>query len=131
MYFFKLWFSLDMCPEVGLLDHMIALFKGKSILFSTVAVPIYIPTNSVGGFSFSTPSLCLVTQSCPTLCNPMGCSPPGSSVHEDSAGKNIGVSCHALLQGILPTQELNPGLPHCRQILYQMSRQGSPQTVSP
>ena len=60
--------------------------------------------------------LCLVTQPCPTLCDPMDCSPPGSSVHEDSPGKNTGVSCHALLQGIFPTQGLNPGLPHYRQI---------------
>ena len=60
----------------------------------------------------------LVVQSCPTLCDPMVCSPPGSSVHGDSLGKNTGVGCHALLQGIFPIQELNPGLPHCRWILY-------------
>ena len=42
--------------------------------------------------------LCLAAQSCPTLCNPMDCSPPGSSVHGDSPGKSTGVSCHALLQ---------------------------------
>ena len=35
--------------------------------------------------------------------------------------------CHFLLQGIFPTQGSNPGLPHCRQILYQLSHQGSPQ----
>ena len=33
--------------------------------------------------------------------------------------------CHALLQGIFPTQGSNPGLPHCRQILYHLSHQGS------
>ena len=38
---------------------------------------------------------------------------PGSSVHEDSPGKNTGMGCHALLQGIFPTQGSNPGLPHC------------------
>ena len=48
--------------------------------------------------------LCLVTQLCPTLCNPMDCSPPGSSIHGDSPGKNSRVGCHALLQGIFPTQ---------------------------
>ena len=69
--------------------------------------------------------MCLVTQSCPPLCNPMDCSPPGSSVHRDSPGKNSGVGCHAHLQGIFPTQGSNPGLPHCRQILYQLSHQGS------
>ena len=42
--------------------------------------------------------LCLAAQSCPTLCDPMDCSPPGSSVHGASPGKNTGVGCHALLQ---------------------------------
>ena len=58
----------------------------------------------------------LVAQLCPTLCNPVDCSPPGSSIHGDSPGKNTGVGCHALLQGIFPTHRLNPGLPHCRQV---------------
>ena len=48
-------------------------------------------------------------------------SPPGSSVHGDSPGKNTGVGCLALLQGIFPNQGLNPGLPHCRWILYCLS----------
>ena len=49
--------------------------------------------------------MCSVDQSCPALCNPMDCSPPGSSVHRDSPGKNTGVGCHTLLQGIdLPNQ---------------------------
>ena len=63
---------------------------------------------------------------CPTLCDPMDCNPPSSSACGDSPSKNTGVSCHALLQGIFPTQGSNPGLPHCRQILYHLSRQGSP-----
>ena len=73
--------------------------------------------------------LWLVTQSCLTLCDPMDCSPPGSSVHGDSPGKNTGVGCHALLQGIVPTQGSNPGLPHCRQILYCLSHQGNPRIL--
>ena len=64
-------------------------------------------------------------QSCLTLCDPMVCSPPGSSVHVDSPGKNTGVRCHAFLQGIFPTQGSNLGLLHCRQILYQLSYQGT------
>ena len=46
-------FSSDIYPEVGLLDHTVALFLvfwGNSILFFTVAIPIYIPTNSTQGF---------------------------------------------------------------------------------
>ena len=44
----------------------------------------------------------------------------------DSPGKNTGVGCHFLLQGIFPIQGLNPGLPHCRQMLYGLSHQESP-----
>ena len=44
----------------------------------------------------------------------------------DSPGKNTGVRCHAVLQGIFPIQGSNPGLPHCGQILYQLSHQRSP-----
>ena len=49
-------------------------------------------------------------QSCLTLCDPMDCNPPGSFVHEDSPGKNAGLRCHALLQGIFLTQGSNPCL---------------------
>ena len=42
------------------------------------------------------------------------------------SSKHTGLSCHSLLQGIFPTQESNPGLPHCRQILNHLSYQGSP-----
>ena len=44
----------------------------------------------------------------------------------NSPGKNTGVGCHALLQGIFPTQGWNPGLLPYRQILYCLSHQGSP-----
>ena len=70
--------------------------------------------------------MCLVTQSCPTLCDPMDCSPPCSSVHGNSPGKNTGVGCRALLQEIFPTQASNLNLMHCRWILYCLSHQGSP-----
>ena len=77
---------------------------------------------------FPTPCavLYLVTQSCLTLCDSMVCSPPGSSVLDDSPGKNAGVVRYALPQGIFPIQGSNPGLLHCRQILYHLSHQGSP-----
>ena len=66
----------------------------------------------------------LVTQLCPTLCKPMDCSPPGSSVHGNSPGKNTGVGFHALLQGIFPTQGSNSSLSHCRWILCHLNHQG-------
>ena len=94
-----------------------------------------------------------VTQLCLTFCDPLDCNPPGSAVHGDSSGKNTGVICHALLQGItlqvdslpseppgktknigvgnlsflqgnFPTQELNQGLLYCRWTLYQLSYLG-------
>ena len=58
-------------------------------------------------------------QSCLTLCIPMDCSLRGSSAHGDSPGKNTRVGCHALLQGILPTQGSNLRLLLGRQILYR------------
>ena len=105
--------------------------------------------------------LCLITQLCPTLCDPMDCSPPGSSVHgilqerilewvampssrrssqprspalqadslpSEPPGepKNTGVDSLPVFKGIFLTQESNWGLLYCRQILYQMSYQGSP-----
>ena len=69
--------------------------------------------------------LCLVTRSCLT-------GTPWTVAHQAPLsmgilpGKNTGVGCHALLQGIFPTQMLNPGLPPYRQILYRLSHQGSP-----
>ena len=60
----------------------------------------------------------LFAQSCLTLCDPMDCNPSGSS------GKNTGVSCHSLFQGIFLTQGSNPGLLHYRQILYLLRHQG-------
>ena len=47
----------------------------------------------------------------------------------NSPGQNTGVSSLSLLQGIFPTQGLNPGLPHCRWILYQLSHWGSPRIL--
>ena len=47
----------------------------------------------------------------------------------NSTGQNIGVGSHSLLQGIFPTQGSNPGLTHCRQILYQLNHQGSPREL--
>ena len=57
-----------------------------------------------------------VAQLCPTLCNPMDYNSPWNS-----PGQNTGVDSLSLLQGIFPTQGSNPGLPHSRRILYQLS----------
>ena len=90
--------------------------EGGDLLYITLNFP-----NRVLCFIY----VCLVAQSCPTLCDPMDCSLPGPSVHGDSSGKNTGEGCHALLQEIFPIQGLNPGLLHCRWILYQLNHLGS------
>ena len=59
--------------------------------------------------------------SCLPLCDPIDWTRPGSSVHGDSPGKNTGVGCHALLQGVFPMQGSNLGLPHGGRILYHLS----------
>ena len=74
-------------------------------------------------------SVFLVIQLYLTLWDPIDSSPPGSSVHGNSLGKNPGVGCYVLLQGILPTQGSNPGLQHCRQILQHPSHQESPKIL--
>ena len=55
-------------------------------------------------------------------------SPHGLYRPWNSLGQNTGVCSLSLHQGMFPTQGLNPGFPHCRQILYQMSLKGSPRT---
>ena len=60
-----------------------------------------------------------VAQACPTLCNPV-------VYLWNSPDKNTRVGYYSLLQGIFPIQGLNPGLLHCRQVLYHLSYQGSP-----
>ena len=64
-------------------------------------------------------------QSCLTLCDPMNCSPPGSSVHGILKAR-IQVWVAFPFIRIVPTQGLNPGLLHCRQILYRLCYQENP-----
>ena len=68
-------------------------------------------------------------QPCLTLGNPVDCSPPGSSVHGDSPGKNVkrGLPCPP--PGDLPNPGSNPGLLHYKWILYHLSHQGSPRIL--
>ena len=73
------------------------------------------------GFAQPVSSDCMCAKwlpSCPTLCNPMGCSLPGPSYPRDSPGKNMGMGCHALLQGPFPTEGSNRHLLNWRQIFY-------------
>ena len=65
-----------------------------------------------------------VAQSCPTLCNPIDC-----TVHGTILARILEWVAYSLLQGIFPTLGLNSGLPHSRQILYQLSHKGSPRIL--
>ena len=69
----------------------------------------------------------LVTQLCPTHATPWTVTRQGCPW--GSPGKNTGVGFHFFLQGIFPTQGLNPGLLHCSQTLYQLSYRGIPAIV--
>ena len=67
--------------------------------------------------------------SCSVMSNslrPHGLQPARLLCPWDSPGKNSGVGCHFLLEGIFPTHGLNPGLLHCRWTLYCLCHQGSP-----
>ena len=68
------------------------------------------------------------TESCLVMCNSL--QPHGLDNPWKSPDKNNGVGGRSLLQGIFPTQGSNPGLLHCRRILYQLSHHGSPRESS-
>ena len=73
-------------------------------------------------------SVCMhvkLLQSCLILCDPMDCSPPGSSGHMGFSRQEwVAIP---FSRGIFPTRGSNPGLLHCRWILYRLSHQGSPE----
>ena len=77
---------------------------------------------------------CMHAQSYLTLWNPMDCKPTRLLCPWDSPGRNTGVGCHILLQGIFPTQGSNLhllSLLHCRQILYCLSPWGTGTKIPP
>ena len=65
------------------------------------------------------------------LLRPHGLGPSRLLCPQNPPGKNTGVGCHSLLQGIFLALGLNPGLPHCMQILYPLSHQGNLKKESP
>ena len=83
------------CIEPG---HFLTVTALTGILAETTFT-VHHPTSSCGIFKAGCAMVCLVTQLCPTLSNPMACSLPDPSVHGDSPGKNTGVDCHSLPQG--------------------------------
>ena len=132
MFFFSLSFNSLFTTFVQFLISSSRMLIKERLRVSNMGTSLFIKVFiclHVSLTEFLRVVLCLVAQSCPALCNPMDCSQPGSSVHGDSPGKNTRMGCHAFLQGIFPTQGSKPGLPHSRQILYQLSQQGSPRIL--
>ena len=78
---------------------------------------------------YSAMRACLVAQSCQTLCDPMDCSPPGSSVHEDFPGKNTGVGLSCPLPGDLPNLGIEPRSPALQADPLPFEPQGNPRVL--
>ena len=105
--FFKLLIYMSVYEHVFSVNFLFVIFSFLPVLFF----------------------LCLVAQSCPTLCDLVDYSPSGSSVHGDSPGKKTGEGCHALLQGIFPTQEWNPGPPALQADSLPTEPPGKPKNI--
>ena len=121
-----------------LCDSMDCSLPGSSVLGDSPGKNIGVGCHSLfqgifltQGSNLELPDCCAVLK-CSVMSDSLQLHGPsllGSSVLGDSPGKNTGVSCHALLQGIFPTQGLNPGFLHCKRILYCLSHQGSPKNI--
>ena len=98
----------------------------------TVMIPVkyWGDSNSHHSAALSWRAFCVrahpVPQSCLTLCNPMDYSLPGSFCPQGFPGKNTGVGCHFLLQGIFPIQGSNPRLLHGQGGSFPLSHLGNP-----
>ena len=103
------WSGLP-CPSPG--DLPDPGIKPRSPTLQADSLPFESPGKPITLYCF------LVTKSCPILCNPKHCSPPGSSAHGFCWGKNTGVGCHFLFQGIFLTQGWILLLLLGRRILY-------------
>ena len=131
---------LTLCRPLLLLPSIlpsIRVFSNESALLSSVTLINYLPSLHLGCFWFfdykwynsvyfiGCVHACSVMKSCPTFCDPMDCSLPGSSVH-GFPGKNTGVGCHFLHQRIFPTQGSNPSLQHWEADSLPVNHLGSP-----
>ena len=91
-------------------------------------VCISIPTLELGSsVPFSRLYIFIEIESCSVVSDSLW--PHGLYSSWNSPGQNTGVGSLSLLQGIFPTQGLNPCLPHCRWILYQLSHKESPRIL--
>ena len=97
--------------------------------FSEVQFQVYNTVVPIFHSLYSIYVLCLVAQSCQTLCDPMDRSLPDSSVHGSLQARILEWVAMPSSRGIFPTQGTNPGLLHGRWILYPLSHQGSPRIL--
>ena len=116
---------LILCRPLLLLSP---IFLSIRVFSSESAVPLRWPEDWSFTLSMSPCSECGCVLSCPVVSDffrPHGLQPTRLLCPRDSPGRNTPVGCHALLQGIFPTQGSDPRLLPCRQILYRQSPQGS------
>ena len=109
----------------GQWDHLLHFSdysSGHVILYRTLYQSTYV---SIWGRGLNLFGVCVNCSFVSNSYDPSGLQPARLLCLWKSPGKSTRVGGHALLQGIFPTQGLNPGLLHCRQILYHLSHQGS------
>ena len=118
--FFKNFFEGERRGILILFFYLLSVPHGMRDLSSPTRDRTHAPCSGDTGSVESYPLVLLVAQSCPTL-QPHELQPIRLFCPWDFPGKDTGVGCHFLLQGIFLSQGLNPGLLHCRQTLYQLS----------
>ena len=118
--FFITW--EDTCLAVPLLVMLRLLIELLSASFILYKVSIKLPPNNHAKIHYGTVLIFLYTiqyfQKWKWLSHVWLFVNPWTIQEWNSPGQNTGVGCLSLLQGVLPTQGSNPGLPHCRRILY-------------
>ena len=98
--------------------NLIIRKKGLKLRQISMGQPTVVPTHKECRAQKCSKVKALVAQLCPALHNPIDKSSPWNS-----PGQSNEVGSLSLLQAIFPTQGLNPGLQHCRRILYQLSHE--------
>ena len=117
--FFHLPFC-EMLLSLAPMNPFLLLYSILSHDYSKMYVSIF-SLQTINKITFE---LLCMRASCFSLCNPMDCSPPDSSVRGILQARILG-GLPFPSPGIFLIQDSNPGLPHCRQILYHLSHQGS------
>ena len=118
------------CFHVLAIVNSAAMNTGVHVSFHITVFSEYIPRSEIVG-SYVHSSFNFLRKSESESLSVMSDSlrPQGLYSPWNSPGQNTGEDSLCLLQGIFPTQESNPGLPHCRWILYQLSHKGSPRIL--